>query len=110
MALMSLKSASGLGIPSGTTCAGIEDITQASVETTANTVVRAKNSGGDVTAVLVGKKITALSASGYSTSINGPTLGGTIQVGGITGKIISANIECSAEDFVKFSAEGKSLD
>lgn len=111
MALMSLKNnTSAIGIPGGTVCDGIDDITQASVEVSANTVVRAKNSQGEVTSVLVGKKITNLSASGYASNISGPPLGGAITVGGVTGKIISANIECSAEDFVKFSAEGRYID
>jgi hypothetical protein len=108
MALMQIKNAGTVGLQ-GATCAGITDITQASAEISANTVVRAKDSAGEVKAILVGKKLVTLSASGYATSINGPALGAAITVGGVTGKIVSASIECSAEDFTKFSAEGRSL-
>jgi len=109
MALMQIKDRGGIGL-GGATCDGIEEITQAGVEVSANTVVRAKDHMGDVKAVLVGKQLITLSASGYSANIDGPSLGSSITVGGVTGKVTSATIECSAEDFVKFSAEGKSLD
>jgi hypothetical protein len=106
MAIMTLTGSANVGT-GGATCDGITEITNASAEAAAGTVVRAKNSAGDVKALLVGKKLVTLAASGYATSITGPALGGAITVAGKTGKITSATIEATAEDFTRFSAEGK---
>lgn len=112
MAIMSIKSGNqnppGVGI-TGATQAGITAITQASVERSAGTVVRAKDGQGDIKAVLIGKESITMSVSGYSTNANGATLGDAITVGGKTGKVISSSVEATAEDFTRFSAEGRAL-
>lgn len=114
MAIMSLKSGDeappGVGITGAmATQAGITAITQASVERSAGTVVRAKDGQGDIKAVLIGKENITMSVSGYSTNAEGAVLGETITVGGRTGKVISASVEATAEDFTRFSAEGRAL-
>lgn len=88
---------------------GITAVTQASIEKSAGTVVRAKDGTGAVKAVLVGKEIITMSVSGYSTNPTGAALGGNIEVAGTSGKVISSTIEASSEDFTKFSAEGRAL-
>ena len=110
MALMTLANATGVGVPAAeNTQAGITAITQASIERSAGTVVRAKNSLGDIKAVLVGKETITMNVSGYSTSAAGAVLGSDIKVGGKTGKVVSASIEATAEDFTKFNAQGAAL-
>lgn len=112
MAIMSIKNGSnnppGVGI-TGATQTGITAITQASVERSAGTVVRAKDGQGDVKAVLIGKENITMSVSGYSTNADGASLGDPITVGGRTGKVISASVEATAEDFTRFSAEGRAI-
>ena len=113
MAIMSIRSGAnppGVGITAqAATQAGISAITQASVERSAGTVVRAKDGIGDVKAVLIGKENITMSVSGYSTLAGGAALGAPITVGGKTGKVISASVEATAEDFTRFSAEGRAL-
>ena len=108
MALMTLKGTTGMGV-SGATQAGISHITQASVERSAGTVVRAKDGQGDIKAVLIGKEVISMSVSGYSTNATGANLGDSITVGGKTGKVTSSNIEATAEDFTKFTAQGAAV-
>ena len=114
MAIMSLKSGNqnppGVGISAqAATQVGITAITQASVERSAGTVVRAKDGQGDIKAVLIGKENITMSVSGYSTLPGGADLGAPITVGGRTGKVISSSVEATAEDFTRFSAEGRAL-
>ncbi len=110
MALMQLSGGTFKGITNADAQqAGITAITQASVEKSAGTVVRAKNGAGDVKAVLIGKEVINMSVSGYSTNADGAALGSEIKVAGQTGKVISSSIEATAEDFTKFSAEGRAL-
>lgn len=72
-------------------------------------MVRAKNGLGDIKAVLVGKETITMNVGGYSTSAAGAVLGSAITVGGKEGKVVSASIEATAEDFTKFSAQGAAL-
>jgi len=113
MAIMSIVNGGnppGVGISGNVaTQAGITAITQASVERSAGTVVRAKDGVGDVKAVLIGKENITMSVSGYSTDAAGAALGAVITVGGQTGKVISASVEATAEDFTRFSAEGRAV-
>ena len=113
MAIMSIKNGGnppGVGINSSVaTQSGITAITQASVERSAGTVVRAKDGQGDVKAVLIGKENITMSVSGYSTNASGAALGDPITVGGKTGKVISSSVEATAEDFTRFSAEGRAV-
>lgn len=87
----------------------ITAITQASIERSAGTVVRAKNGEGNVKAVLIGKEQVTMQVQGYSEVDGGAKLGDEIMVSGITGKVISSSIEASVEDFQKFSAQGRAL-
>lgn len=111
MALMTLSGTPFQGIVQGTDVKqdGITHITQASIEKSAGTVVRAKNGVGEVKAVLTGKEIITMNVSGYSTDAAGAQLGDDIEVANIAGKVISASIEATAEDFIKFSAQGRAL-
>ena len=110
MALMLLSGGTFEGITAEDAVqVGISHITQASVEKSAGTVVRAKNGLGDVRAVLTGKEIITMNVSGYSTNAEGAELGTDIKVANITGKVISSSIEATAEDFTKFSAQGRAL-
>lgn len=110
MALMLLSGGSFAGITSSDASqAGITHITQASIEKSAGTVVRAKNGIGEVKAVLTGKEIITMNVSGYSTDADGADLGDAIKVANIEGKVISSSIEATAEDFIKFSAQGRAL-
>jgi hypothetical protein len=110
MALMQLSGDVFKGITSGhASQSGITAITQASVEKSAGTTVRAKNGQGDVKAVLIGKEIITMSVSGYSTDGEGAKLGSDITVAGQSGKVISSSIEATSEDFTKFSADGRAL-
>lgn len=97
------------GVPNTVQQSGITAITQASAEASAGTVVRAKDGKGDIVGVLIGKKSISMSVSGYSTSATGAVLGDSIQVGGVTGIVTSSSIEATAEDFTKFSAEGRAI-
>jgi len=110
MALMILGSLTGLGVPTEeNSTAGITAITQASIERSAGTVVRAKNGLGDIKAVLVGKETITMNVSGYSTNAAGALLGDVIKVGGKEGKVTSSSIEATVEDFTKFNAQGAAL-
>ena len=111
MALMTLSGTPFEGIVQGTDVkqAGITHVTQASIEKSAGTVVRAKNGVGEVKAVLTGKEVITMNISGYSTDAAGAALGSDIEVAGEAGKVISASIEATAEDFMKFSAQGRAL-
>lgn len=110
MALMLLSGGTFAGITDADASQdGISHITQASIEKSAGTVVRAKNGVGEVKAVLTGKEIITMNVSGYSTNAVGAALGDDITVAGTTGKVISASIEATAEDFTKFSAQGRAL-
>ena len=110
MALILLSGGTFAGITdAGALQEGISHITQASIERAAGTVVRAKNGAGDVKAVLIGKEVITMNVSGYSTSAAGAVLGSAIKVGGKEGKVVSASIEATAEDFTKFSAQGAAL-
>jgi hypothetical protein len=106
MAIMQLG-ASTTGV--NATCGGISHPTSASAERSFGTLSRAKDSEGNVVAVLMGKESIALSVSGYSTDAAGPALGGEISVAGAAGKVTSVTIERSNEDFSRFSAEGRGL-
>jgi hypothetical protein len=110
MALMLLSGGSFAGITDADASQeGISHITQASIEKSAGTVVRAKNGLGEVKAVLTGKEIITMNVSGYSINAAGANLGQDIEVAGVSGKVISSNIEATAEDFTKFSAQGRAL-
>ena len=106
---ITIGTASGVGT-GGLTCTGITDITSGSAEAVQGTVVRAKDGEGNVVAALVGKTSYNFSVTGYSTTEDGPALGGAISGAGKSGKVTSVNIERSTEDFSKFSAEGRGLD
>ena len=101
--------ATSVGIPTGTSATGIDGITQASTEATAGTLVRAKDGKGDIVGVLIGKKSISMSVSGYSTVNTGAALGDPITVGGVTGMITASSVESTAEDFTKFSAQGRAI-
>ena len=110
MALMLLSGGTFAGITNtDASTAGISHITQASIEKSAGTVVRAKNGLGEVKAVLTGKEIITMNVSGYSTVAAGAALGDDIEVAGTSGKVISSSVEATAEDFTKFSAQGRAL-
>lgn len=110
MALMLLSGGTFAGITStDASTIGISHITQASIEKSAGTVVRAKNGLGEVKAVLTGKEIITMNVSGYSTSAAGAELGDEITVAGIAGRVISSSVEATAEDFTKFSSQGRAL-
>jgi hypothetical protein len=107
MAIMKLGT-STVGVV-GVTCAGITHPTSASGEKSYGTIVRAKDKDGNICAALVGKASASMTVSGYSTTGTGPELGGAINAGGVSGKVISVSIEKSVEDFSKFTAEGRGL-
>ena len=109
MAIMTLKGTTGVGVVNVATLSAISHITQASMEISAGTVVKAKNNLGDIKAVLVGKPSVSMSISGYSTNKAGAALGDTMTVAGQTGKVVSSSIEATAEDFSKFSAQGRAV-
>lgn len=88
--------------------AGITAITQASVDRSAGTIVKAKDNQGDIKAVLIGKEMQTFSVSGYSEAA-GAGLFEDIKVGQYSGKVVSASVEASVEDFQRFSAEGRAL-
>lgn len=107
MAIMTLSGDAEVGVDASVT--GISHPTSASAEKSYGTISRAKDSDGNIVAALVGKETHSMSVSGYSTVADGPELGAAISVGGLSGKVISVNIEKSVEDFSKFSAEGRGL-
>jgi hypothetical protein len=110
MALMQLSGGDFQGITSSdASVTGISHITQASIERAAGTTVRAKDGQGNVVATLIGKESVTMSVSGYSTVEAGAALGAAITVAGYTGKVISSTIEATAEDFTKYSADGRAL-
>ena len=53
--------------------------------------------------------IITMNVSGYSTVAAGAELGDEITVAGYEGRIISSSAEATAEDFTKFSAQGRAL-
>jgi hypothetical protein len=110
MAIMRLSTnPTTVGIPDEVTITGITHVSSASAEKSLGTVVRAKDSDGEIVAALVGKESYALNVSGYSTTADGPELGSEIAVGGLAGKVTSVNIERSVEDFTRFSADGRGI-
>jgi hypothetical protein len=113
MAIMRLSSAGDVGTTnSQVNIAGVDYITEVTIEEAAGTVVRAKDGAGDVKAVLVGKTLKTLQASGYGTVDVAPAMGNGIAVTGsqnFSGKMTSFGIERSAEDFVRYSVTAESL-
>lgn len=111
MAIKQITGLASVGVPtSDVTQAGITHITQASAEASAGTVVRAKDGQGDIIGVLLGKKTISMSVSGYSSNATGATLNEDIQVGGVTGKVVSSTVEATTEDFTRFSADGQAIE
>jgi len=108
MAIMRLGSGTIVGAGDASVT-GISAPTSASAEKVLGTVVRAKNSEGNVVAALVGKESYNLSITGFSTVADGPNLGADMDVAGLSGKVTSVNIEKSVEDFSRFTAEGRGL-
>ena len=113
MAIMRLSNVGDVGTTnSQVTVNGIDYITEVTIEEAAGTVVRAKDGAGDVRAVLVGKTLKTLQASGYGTVDIAPAMGNGIAVGGsqsFNGKMTSFGIERSAEDFVRYSVTAEAL-
>jgi hypothetical protein len=109
MAFTKITGTGTMGVPTDVVTDGISAITQASAEASAGTVVRAKDGQGEIKGILMGKKTISMSVSGYSDNKEGAKLGDSITVGGVSGKVISSSIEASAEDFTKFSAEGRAI-
>jgi hypothetical protein len=109
MAFTKITGTGTMGVPTDVLTAGITAITQASAEASAGTVVRAKNGEGEIKGILMGKKTISMSVSGYSDNKLGAQLGDSITVGTVGGIVISSSIEASAEDFTKFSAEGRAI-
>ena len=109
MAIKTIKGTATPGVPADVVQPGISAITQASAEASAGTLVRAKDNKGDIVAVLVGKKTISMNVSGYSTVQDGAKLGDSITVGTVQGIVISSGIDATAEDFTKYSAQGRAI-
>ena len=115
MAIVRLSNAGDVGTTNSTvTITGVDYITEVTIEEAAGTVVRAKDGFGDVKAVLVGKTLKTLQASGYGTVDVPPAMGngGGIAVTGsqnFSGRMTSFGIERSAEDFVRYSVTAEAL-
>jgi hypothetical protein len=113
MAIMRLANVGDVGTTNSTVnITGVDYITEVTIEEAAGTVVRAKDGAGDVKAVLVGKTLKTLQASGYGTVDVAPAMGGGIAVTGsqnFSGKMTSFGIERSAEDFVRYSVTAEAL-
>jgi hypothetical protein len=115
MAIVRLSNTGVVGTTnSQVTVNGVDYITEVTIEEAAGTVVRAKDGAGDVKAVLVGKTLKTLQASGYGSIDTPPDMSaaGGIAVAGsqnFSGKMTSFGIERSAEDFARYSitAEAK---
>jgi hypothetical protein len=113
MAIMRLANVGDVGTTnSNVNIAGVDYITEVTIEESAGTVVRAKDGTGDVKAVLVGKTFKTLQASGYGTVDVAPAMGNGIAVAAsqnFNGKMTSFGIERSAEDFVRYSVTAEAL-
>ena len=110
MAIKTILGKTTPGVPTAqVSTAGISDITQASAEASAGTIVRAKDSKGDIVGVLLGKKTISMSVSGYSTVQDGSKLGEVIKVGGVDGIVISSGVDATTEDFTKYTAQGRAI-
>lgn len=117
MAIMTLANSTVGTSNSNAVVTGMDFVTEASVELSAGTVVKAKNGDGDVKSVLIGKTSYTLQASGYGLANSGVFADGTaalaggelFSVGAATGKITSVSIERTAEDFAKLSVTGRAL-
>lgn len=112
MAIMRLANVGNVGTAaSSVAIAGMEFITEVTIEESAGTVVRAKDGNGDVQAVLVGKTFQTLQASGYGTLATPPKLSGGIAVtsSNFSGKMTSFGIDRSAEDYARFTATAEAL-
>jgi hypothetical protein len=115
MAIVRLSNSGDVGTTnSNVNISGVDYITEVTIEESAGTVVRAKDGLGDVKAVLIGKTIKTLQASGYGSIDTPPAMGGDggIAVSGsqnFNGKMTSFGIERSAEDFAKYSVSAEAL-
>jgi hypothetical protein len=117
MAIMKLANSEVGTTNSNAVVTGMDFVTEASVELSAGTVVKAKNGAGDVKAVLIGKTSYTMQASGYGSANGGVFADGTaalaagvaFDVGAAKGKITSVSIERTAEDFAKLSVTGRAL-
>ena len=89
---------------------GLEFITEASIEESIGTIIKAKDGAGDVKAVLLAKSSKTLTASGYGTANAAPNLGQAVTgAGNFSGKIIESSWDASAEDFTKISITARGL-
>lgn len=117
MAIMTLANSAVGTAASNAVVAGMDFVTEASVELSAGTVIKAKDGNGDVKAVLVGKTSYTMQASGYGAANSGVFANGLsllaggvgFEVGAAKGKITSVSIERTAEDFAKLSVTGRAL-
>lgn len=99
------------GIPTGTGAEteadGVTSVTSAELSSSLETNVTAKDETGEVVAHLFGNKKLAMSVEGYSDAAALPATGAVLKVAGQEGRIMSASITASNEDFVRVRAEGE---
>jgi len=109
---MALTTIAGTSAAVGNTAtvAGLSEVTSSSAEVEFKTIVQAKDGQGELKAMLIGKKVGTLSATGYVSTFAPPALSGAITVAGISGKIVSSNLKATAEDFAKASVTGKAVE
>ena len=109
---MALSTIAGTSAAVGNTATapGSSEVTQSSSEVEFKTIVQAKDGQGELKALLIGKKVATLSATGYVSTFAPPALNGSITVAGLTGKIVSSTLKATAEDFAKATATGKAVE
>jgi hypothetical protein len=90
----------------GITCEGIVEVTGFTVRREYSTQIEGKGADGEIGAFLYGGEKLAITIEGYAETGNLPAAGGEISVKGISGTVMSVEMQGSNEDFTRVRVEG----
>lgn len=90
----------------GVSATGIVEVTGFTVRREYGTQVEGVKGDGDVGAFLYGKEKYTIEVEGYAEPGNLPEIGGALAAKGLSGRIMSAEVTGSAEDFVRMRVSG----
>jgi hypothetical protein len=95
------------GIPADVTIEGVDEIISITVRRVNSVQIEAKAQSGDIAAIAYGGEKFEMEAEGYTTASSVPSVTGAEWTAfGCTGKVMSAEIVGSNEDFVKLRISG----
>ncbi|MEI6715724.1 MAG: hypothetical protein WCO60_18380 [Verrucomicrobiota bacterium] len=95
-------------VATGTTHAGLQQVTGVSVKKEFTINVEAVDDNGDTVGLLLGGEKQTISVEGYSSALDAPDPGGTISAAGITNAdVTKTSVTASQSDFTKIHIEAE---